>query len=103
MKVARMLIDTMTEAFDPAQHKDTYREEIMAMIEARAAGKETPEVETKAPKAGNVVNLMDVLQRSLEESKKRGGAPARSADRSEARAEPEAKPKKTARRKTSAA
>jgi DNA end-binding protein Ku len=103
MKVARMLIDTMTEAFDPAQHKDTYREEIMAMIEARAAGKETPEVETKAPKAGNVVNLMDVLQRSLEESKKRGGAPPRSADRPEARAEPEAKPKKTARRKKSAA
>jgi DNA end-binding protein Ku len=116
MKVARMLIDTMTETFDVAQFKDNYREEILSMIEARAAGKETPEVETKAPKASNVVNLMDVLQRSLEESKKRGGggAPAKrggsaatsAADDREGRSAAEeaaAKPKKTARRKKSAA
>jgi DNA end-binding protein Ku len=99
MKVARMLIDTMTEAFDAAQFRDTYREEILAMIEARAAGKETPQAEPSAPKASNVVNLMDVLQRSLEQSKKRDApAAAKSAD-----AEENAKPKKTARRKKSAA
>jgi DNA end-binding protein Ku len=112
MKVARMLIDTMTEAFDPAQFRDTYREEILAMIEARAAGKEAPQVEAAAPKASNVVNLMDVLQRSLEQSKKARGdddatgkrsakAPAAHAATSASAAEP--KPKKTARRKKSAA
>jgi DNA end-binding protein Ku len=116
MKVARMLIDTMTEAFDVSQFRDTYREEILAMIEARAAGKETPQADAPAPKASNVVNLMDVLQRSLEQSKKsRGdGAPAASRGK-KAAAEAEAeradagdaggttKQKKTTRRKKSAA
>jgi non-homologous end joining protein Ku len=40
------------------------------MIEARAAGKELPQAK-KAPARAKVVNLMDVLAASLEESKKR--------------------------------
>jgi non-homologous end joining protein Ku len=58
----------------------------MAMIEARAAGKEVP-APKKAPSRAKVVNLMDVLQQSLEESKKqrtgRGekAAPKRAAHR----------------------
>ena len=101
MKVARMLIDTMTEAFDAAQFRDTYREEILAMIEVRAAGKEMPEPAAAAPKASNVVNLMDVLQRSLEESKKSRGTAKQSANAAQKPAE--SKTKKPTRRKTSAA
>jgi DNA end-binding protein Ku len=101
MKVAKMLIDTMTEAFDASKFKDTYKEQILAMIDARAAGKETPKAETSAPKASNVVNLMDMLQRSLEQTKKRTGSVRASDDASD---EAEEKPKKTAaRRKRSAA
>lgn len=70
MKVAKMLIDTMTAEFDPTEFQDTYREQLMAMIEARAHGKEVPKGKAKAPAATNVVNLMDVLQRSLDQSKK---------------------------------
>ncbi len=40
------------------------------MIDARANGKELPKAK-KAPARGKVVNLMDVLAQSLEESKKR--------------------------------
>ena len=40
------------------------------MIEARVAGKELPKPK-KAPARSKVVNLMDVLAQSLEESKKR--------------------------------
>jgi non-homologous end joining protein Ku len=43
------------------------------MIEARAEGKELPTAK-KAPARSKVVNLMDVLAQSLEESKKRRGA-----------------------------
>jgi DNA end-binding protein Ku len=105
MKVAKMLIDTMTEAFDATQFKDEYREQILAMIDARAAGQELPKVETKAPVASNVVNLMDVLQRSLEQSKSRGTGEShtRSTRAHAAREEAEEKPKKTSRRKSSAA
>jgi non-homologous end joining protein Ku len=44
------------------------------MIDARVAGEAVSVPETKRPAATNVVNLMDVLQRSLDQTK-RGGAP----------------------------
>jgi DNA end-binding protein Ku len=99
MKVAQLLIDTMTEPFDATKFRDEYRDEVLAMIEARAAGKQTEAAPVKAPRHDNVVNLMDVLQKSLEASKKKDRAtPARSAQSAAAE-----KPKKTAKRKTSAA
>ncbi|MDQ6767260.1 MAG: Ku protein [Candidatus Eremiobacteraeota bacterium] len=67
MKAAMMLIDTMSEKFDPASFHDTYKEKVLTMIEARAKGKVLPKAKTKAPTATNVVNIMDVLQRSLSE------------------------------------
>jgi DNA end-binding protein Ku len=88
LKMAKMLIDTMSsDAFEPDKYHDTYRESVLAMIEARAAGKELPAGETVRPAASNVVNLMDVLARSLEASSKRrpsedvgaDGAPAKEA------------------------
>ena len=74
MKVAKMLIDTMTAEFEPEKFDDTYRERLLGLIEARAKGKAIPQGRAKAPAATNVVNLMDVLQRSIEQSKK--GRPA---------------------------
>ena len=107
MKVAQMLIDTMTQAFEPETFRDNYREELLAMIEARAAGKEAPKTEAVAPKRDNVVNLMDVLQKSLEQSRQSrdGGAPATRRGSKSARPEQaeEEKPKKATRRKSSAA
>lgn len=73
LKMAKMLIDTMSaEKFEPEKFHDKYREDVLAMIEARAAGKEVPAGEPARPAPSNVVNLMDVLQRSLEASGKRG-------------------------------
>jgi DNA end-binding protein Ku len=71
MKMARMLVDTMSvEEFEPEKFKNNYHDELLTMIEARAAGKELP-TPKKAPARAKVVNLMDVLAQSLEESKKR--------------------------------
>jgi len=71
MEMASMLIDTMSvEAFEPEKFANKYHDELLQMIEARAAGKELP-TPKKAPARGKVVNLMDVLAQSLEESKKR--------------------------------
>jgi DNA end-binding protein Ku len=96
MKVARLLIDTMTAEFDPERFHDKYREELLAMIEARAAGKAIPAGKPKAARSDKVVNLMDVLQQSLEQSRKERGAGKRGSDEEE-------KPKKTTRRKKTAA
>ena len=101
MKVAKMLIETMSEPFDAAKFKDTYREEVLAMIDARAAGKEIPKAKGKAPVRDNVVNLMDVLQKSLDQSKRTRGNGSRNGRTAEAASDE--KPKKTAKRKSSAA
>jgi DNA end-binding protein Ku len=74
MKMAKMLIDAMSvDEFEPDKFTNKYHDEMLAMIEARAAGKELPKAK-KAPARAKVVNLMDVLAQSLEESKKRRSA-----------------------------
>lgn len=83
MKMAKMLIDSMSvDEFEPDKFTNRYHDELLAMIEARAAGKELP-APKKAPARAKVVNLMDVLQQSLEESKKQRAAhaPKRAAHR----------------------
>jgi DNA end-binding protein Ku len=73
LKVAKLLIDSMSsETFEPEKFRDQYREDVMAMIDARAAGQSVDAPAAKRSAPTNVVNLMDVLQRSLEQS--RGGA-----------------------------
>jgi DNA end-binding protein Ku len=83
-KVAKLLIDTMSsDKFDPENFHDKYKEDVLAMIEARANGEEIEAPEVHRPAATNVVNLMDVLQRSIEQSKarrKKGGAVDEDAD-----------------------
>ncbi len=71
MKMALMLIDTMAGKFDAGAFKDSYREQVMTMIEARAQGKVLPKTKKKAPSRDKVVNLMDVLQQSLKQTGKR--------------------------------
>jgi DNA end-binding protein Ku len=96
MKVAKMLIDTMSASFEPEQFHDTYKEKLLALIEARAAGKEVPRIKAKAPAATNVVNLMDVLQRSLEQTKAGDGA------RGKAKKGEDERPKRPRRKRTAA-
>jgi DNA end-binding protein Ku len=105
MKVARMLIDTMTEPFDVERFRDTYREQLLAMIEARAAGKATPEIADVPASSAKVVNLMDVLQKSLEAQRRTKGVAAATVAGDEGAADG-AKgngKKRTPKRKTSAA
>ena len=104
-KVAKMLIDTMSvERFEPGEFQDKYREDVLAMIEARANGEDIAKPEIHRPAATNVVNLMDVLQRSLEQSKARGKKGLHGVARDEDDAEAEKPAKRTAaRKKTTAA
>jgi DNA end-binding protein Ku len=101
-KIAKLLIDTMSvEKFDPEHFHDKYKEDVLAMIEARANGEELEAPAVHKPAATNVVNLMDVLQRSLEQSKARRtkGRAASADDEAEAEAKPAkrgVKAKKTA-------
>ena len=99
MKMAKMLIDAMSvDAFEPEKFINKYHDELLAMIDARVNGKELPEPK-KAPARSKVVNLMDVLAKSLEESKKRrAGASTEDAEETERE-----RPARGGRRKRTAA
>jgi DNA end-binding protein Ku len=103
-KIAKMLIDTMSvDEWNPDEFHDKYKEDVLAMIEARANGEEIEKPEVHKPAATNVVNLMDVLQRSLEQSKQRRKKGASAEDEDEAADEQPAKrggTRKTAAKKS---
>jgi DNA end-binding protein Ku len=70
LKMAMALIDQLTEKFDISKYHDTYSEELMKLIKAKAKGK------TVAPAPLKVVHskskdLMSQLKASLEGGKKR--------------------------------
>src|SRR5262245_168876 len=78
MDLANTLIDSMTDAFDPAKYKDEYYEKVMEVIQMKVAGVApvAPSVVAKGPT--KVVDLMEVLKQSLKETQK-PGARARAA------------------------
>lgn len=66
MKAALMLIDGMTQKFDPESFHDRYREEILEMVHQRAEGHAPAEHAVPRATATDLVDLAEVLQRSLE-------------------------------------
>jgi DNA end-binding protein Ku len=70
MTMAKSLIDSMSSKWNPEKYKDDYREALMEVIEEKveAGGKEIEEKARKAPKPTKVIDLVSVLQKSLEET-----------------------------------
>jgi DNA end-binding protein Ku len=70
MNMAKSLIDSMTSKWEPEKYKDDYREALMEVIEEKveAGGKEIEEKPRKAPKPTKVIDLVSVLQKSLEQT-----------------------------------
>jgi len=70
MNMAKSLIGSMTSKWEPEKYKDDYREALMDVIEEKveAGGKEIEEKPRKAPKPTKVIDLVSVLQKSLEQS-----------------------------------
>lgn len=84
MNMAKSLIDSMSSKWNPAKYKDDYRKALMEVIEEKveAGGKEIEEKPKKAPKPTKVIDLVSVLQKSLEQS---GGAKKKSLKRTRAK------------------
>ena len=70
MNMAKALIDSMSAKWNPEKYRDDYREALMEVIEEKveAGGKEIEEKPKKAPKPTKVIDLVEVLQKSLEQS-----------------------------------
>lgn len=63
LDMAVSLIDTMTTTWEPTAYRDTYRDAVMDLIEAKRRGEEV--VAREAPAEGVVVDLLEALQRSV--------------------------------------
>ena len=70
MTMAKSLIDSMASKLNPEKYHDDYREALMEVIEEKveAGGKEIEEKTRKAPKPTKVIDLVSVLQKSLEQT-----------------------------------
>ncbi|MBI2680222.1 MAG: Ku protein [Candidatus Solibacter usitatus] len=91
LALAKMLIEALVADFEPKKYKDTYRENLQRMIQAKLEGHKV--VATPAPQIAPVIDIMEALKKSLAEQKK----PARSATAVSAEEEVPATKKRRAR------
>ena len=80
LNMARQLIEGMSAHWSADQFRDSFREEIMKLVEAKAEAGETEHVTPveKAPEGGaDVIDLTELLKRSLQGGgRKAAGAPS---------------------------
>ena len=92
IKMAERLLEDMTIDWDPKQFHDTYRDDLLKMIEEKAEGHVREAPKKRAPREAEVVDFAKLLEKSLA-ARKRG---VHAANDEEAE---EAAPKRKARRK----
>lgn len=105
VKMAQMLIETLSGDFDPSEFEDDYADAVNAVVKAKIEGGEVQRTETSAKTGGEVVDLLAALQRSVEAAKtSRGESEPEPAKKSTAKktAAKKAPAKKTAAKKGAA-
>src|SRR5262249_1968051 len=65
VEMAGALIDQLSSDFEPERYRDEYREELLAMIERKAAGEGVVEAVSEEPKPTKAPDLMAALEESL--------------------------------------
>ena len=107
VEMARSLIDSLTEPWNPGAFTDEYREALLQIVEKKAAGEPIEAPSEEAP--ARVVDLMEALKASVAAAKdktpsaggaRRSGAKRSSAKKPAAKRAPSAK-KTTTRKKAS--
>ena len=104
LKMAKMLVQDMSGEWDPEQYKDEFKAAVMALVEKKArAGKTETVIEPQEESptyADNVIDLTELLQRSLKGGK--GASKAASSSGKGGNGTAKKAAKKTAARKTDA-
>ena len=83
MALARTLVESLADEFQPEKYHDTYRDNLEKMIQAKVEGHKV--VETPSTHIAPVIDIMEALRKSLEQKKPPKRAEAATAD---AEAEP---------------
>ncbi|MDB5769929.1 MAG: Non-ous end joining protein Ku [Burkholderia sp.] len=100
LEMATKLIDSMSEEWDPAQFKDTFRDDVMALVKKKfdeGLAEEITEVKLEAPeKEDDETDLTELLKRSL------AGSAPRTTSKSPASGRPPPAARKSAARSRTA-
>jgi DNA end-binding protein Ku len=96
LEMAKQLIESLTSDFKPDQYRDEYREELLDLLERKAAGKEVVSAPSEEPKPTKAPDLMAALEESLAAVKgeeaatdgKQSKAKAKSSSRSKSSSKP---------------
>ena len=81
LSIAKQLVESLSGEFEPDKYHDTYREDVLALIERKAAGEEIAVQPVREEAEEPVPDLMAALKASLDAVRERdgggsGGAPA---------------------------
>jgi DNA end-binding protein Ku len=68
LDMAKALVNSLAAEWDPAKYTDEYRDNLMKIIKAKMKGKRVTLEPTSEPRQAEVVDLMERLRRSLEQS-----------------------------------
>jgi DNA end-binding protein Ku len=102
--MAEQLIESLSTDFEPASYHDEYREQLLALIERKAEGKEIVASEAEAPKATKAPDLMAALEESIAAAQggeaKKPAKKARSSSGKKAAPKAKKSPKKRAKAKS---
>jgi len=74
LNMARMLVENLAAEWDPAKYADDYQENLMRVIKAKMKGKEPDLVVEERSRDSNVIDLMERLRQSLDQSGGRRGS-----------------------------
>ncbi len=75
LELAEQLVATLDDEWEPEQFRDDYRDDLMALIEEKARTGRAPVKQGGArERGGEVVDMMELLKRSVGEAKGRKGA-----------------------------
>src|SRR5262249_30698001 len=76
MDLANMLINSMSDKFEPTKYRDDYYDKVLQVIQNKVAGVAPQAPAAKGPAPAKVVDLMEILKQSLTETKKTRGSKA---------------------------
>jgi DNA end-binding protein Ku len=108
LQMALRLVDEMTREFDPKLYHDTYREDVMARVKAKIKAGETevitePQAERPAARGAEVIDLMALLKRSVEQRGRSEPASNRKTSHANGKKAPRARARAPAAQKRAAA
>jgi DNA end-binding protein Ku len=101
-EMAEQLIDSLSTEFDPNSYRDEYREQLLALIEQKAEGKEIVAPEAEAPKETKAPDLMAALEESIAAVKDKGKDAKKQPAKSKSAGKGKSKSKSSSRSKAKA-